>query len=1378
MGDEGKKDINPTISLEGSGKDAVISVRPARINITGQKPESALGEPEDVLRIGQTKQNIRTATLLEQAWSLIRYTASKVKDGEALVDEEIEAFTDITDRLTQKGKDGGRALRLDMAGMIVHVDDLDKKTAAQNWKDLSDPKKAEAVRVKNFEMGLLFNYIKEFNGDPEKLDWAIVVAYGQALVEGYQKGPQIKKETLKALVDASIRDPKGREEFYQKLLIREGYADAIKTGKGDRKWRDWQEREKAFDVLLGVRQPEATVDPVKFLERQFYELAVRPRLEAMRAPTVTRLAKDGKRMEIVQSWWEKHVKRARLASRLSFEVLNPSSELGKYLNDLGELDFWRGKAAIDRMWSLYTGIPIESGEVRQARAAGEGLFSVLTKDNVNAAEVSECCGPGAELQISKDGKVCDAINILYHLAEGKTYKESLEELKVFFKQKHKTDIDFNKELPGFVKDAVMIAYFYGLDIRANGNKDARYKSWLVGEFESIGWVTDVNGNRINLLGDAFALKPDDMVERGWYSGRNASLAFNAITGGSEIYDPKEQSHRTEKWQSVFFYALGLDRDNKRVRHYDVDPNVPDDNILPGTMGKFEKFYNKNKDHRRALFDRLVEVAKQDLNESKPYWDDDLRARVGRVLNFFTNADPNQPVNPFGTNNEIWFDSTTMSGLSIWQDLNLVLEDPKAWGLIGDFRDPEMQDRTQNTRYTQHNSLMYDCAAVESAGFLVEILKKIPNTLPEEMGVFPAQILEAGLKMRHRYNSELTFRNLETLLITTSQQAIEMFLQVQIPSREMVQKMLGEYKLFEWKRIFEGVKGLPVNGTIQRSAGIEFFLRQIEQELDITETGIVGRFDDAIMMMVNILVLTEAFDWGTQRDLFMNKRAFVYQYLSSWLNPRRPVEGHRVPVAITQADGSIKIRQLCVSDLTYREVFGWTEGDKEYEKYLVNRKKKMAEKDIKASEAMKTKPPEELPEFFTPMTKAEIGQAYGGSLAAKISVPVAGFAAGNTVDILGQSGNQRVVYGKNTAGEVVRETIDVSQLTIISHEVNGWQRPGETILEGGRAVYKKGNWEWVKGRWEFQREAGMRFKFVAGEGGYSRVWDEIRGGNPAENHEAWIKKAVVEETKEVRLPCLKMTEEQAQKFFLHRYQILFDLLTGRAHEGEGNKPGQAAIDLDSYYENSSAFISKLIRPVKDLEFAVNMVQMKQALRGIVMKGEHLSYEFIAVNKWAKEAYAIAKGKEVEGNIEHGQEKQIIEAADAIRKEELNALNLHWLGKTVLWANENLVWKKINTPAVVVTGLALWGVDFAAGTSVMPLLSNLMRVVNVPVIWSTLLPYVAVTIPTYILSLRWWDKGPMLSIVRKINNLKAPNFGDFFSKYFDPSKNIEDAYFPAQ
>jgi len=593
-------EINPRILIRGEGKNTVIVV----------------GENE-VLKVGQRgNRDIRTGgTILEEAHSYIRATAEKAKTGEALVDGEVGGFTAITDKLTQRNKDGGRALRKDMAGMIVHVNEVNGQNAAQNWQELNDPKKAKAVREKNWEMGLLHQYIKESGGDPAKLDWIAVSAYGQALVESYKRGQQIKKETLEKLVKTStLPNNKAKQKMLTQLLTREGHSTAGIGGE----WKGDQQREIAFDRLLGLRQSEVTVDLAGYLNRQFYEQAVKKRLGAERSQTVTRLSKDGKKMEVVQPFWEKVKGRARLSSRLSFESLDPNSELGKFLNNLGELDYWRGKAAIDRQWSLYTGVPIESGEIRSARAAGEGLFSVLNKDNVNAAEVNECCGPEAELQISKDDKVCDALNILYHLAEGKTYQESLEELKVFFKEKYNEDIDFNR-LPVEITDAVRIAYFYAFDIRANGNKDARYKSWLVGEFENLAWVTDVNGTRVNLLGDAFALKPDDMVERGWWSGRNASLAHNAISGDPTEYNPKKYDYQnTAKWQYGFFYTQGLDRDNKRVRHYDVDPNVEGDNILPGTMGKFEHFDNSNRDHRRAVFDRLQKVAREDFLNKKPY----------------------------------------------------------------------------------------------------------------------------------------------------------------------------------------------------------------------------------------------------------------------------------------------------------------------------------------------------------------------------------------------------------------------------------------------------------------------------------------------------------------------------------------------------------------------------------------------------------------------------------------------------------------------------------------------------------------------------------------------------------------------------------------
>ncbi|OGD87704.1 hypothetical protein A2936_02180 [Candidatus Uhrbacteria bacterium RIFCSPLOWO2_01_FULL_47_25] len=1343
-----------------------VAVQSDQVSKTGQLAEAAKGEQRDYLLAGQKPGAIDSHTLFGAMERLIRKTAKGAESGEALTDDEIEAFYVLSQELPGGKRELASDLREYATDMILQVDKTDAVAA---WNNLGDARLAATARKNNPELALVYDYIQFHGGDPKKIVWKTVVAYGKAVQASKKEGVKTPQDILKTLAENSTMKPAEKDDLYEKLKTREGYT-------GNKPWKDQQERERAFDLLLGLRQPETKVDVLGFWKQEFYKRAVKPRLEAERSQTIAKLEKDGKKMEIVQPFWEKIKGRARLASRLSFESLDPYSNLGKFLNELGELDYWRGKAAIDRMWSLYTGVPIESGEIRSARAAGEGLFSVLNKDNVNAAEVNECCGPEAELQISKDDKVCDALNILYHLAEGKTYQQSLEELKTFFKKKHKIDIDLKKELPGFIKDAVMIAYFYGLDIRANGNKDDRYKSWLVGEFQNIGWVTDVNGNRINLLGEAFALKPDDMADRGWFSGRNAALAYNAISGDPNEYSPKNYSYqRTAKWQTVFLYLLGLDRDNRRVRHYDIDPNVPDDNILPGTMGKFERFDNNNQDHRRAVFDRLVAVAMEDFNANKPSWDDDLRRRVNKVLGVFTNTDPNNP-NPFGTNNEAWYDPATMGGLPIWDDLNSVLEDPRAWGLIGDFRDSEMQERTQTTRYTLHNSLMYDCAAVESAGIIVELIKKVPNTLVEEFDTFPAQILEAALKMKHRYNSELTFRNLNTLLGTAARLAIERFLQVQIPNRELIQKMLSEYKLFEWRRVFEGVKGLAVNGRIERSAGIEFFLRQIEEELDVTETGLVSRFDDAIKMMVNILVVTEAFDWGTERSLFMEKRAFVYQYMSSWLNPGRPVEGYRVPVAIEMKDGSIKTRQLCVSDLTYREVFGWKELDEVYRQY--GRKLKNDPDPDKRKMAFDAPPEgEDLPEFFTPMTTEEIGQAYGGSRLATIMMPVAGLVEKTNVWILSQKGVQAEVYGINSAGQAVRETIDINNLQVINHEINGWQRPGETMLDGMRAVLMDGQWVVKPGSWKFKREAGSRFRFVEGEG-YSRVWSEMKGS--LRDHKAWVTKAVVEKNKEVRLPCLKMTEEQAQRFFLHRYQILFELLTGRAHEG--NKPGQAIIDLDPYYESESAFISKLIRPIKELELAVNLVQQKGALRGMVMKDEHLSYEFILQSMWSKEVYAIAKEKEVSGNIEHGQLKQIIAAADAIRDEEIKTLDAGWWEKAAIWLNRVAVINKVvNVPA----GLIAWGGIAVAnllsnewvGTTFLGLLRDSLTNFGMNPLGATILPWVVLPI-TYGLSLLWWDKGVMLRLIRLIAAKKAPNFGKYFGEYFNPNENKEDAYFPAQ
>ncbi len=1340
------------------------------------------GEPAEVSELyysfRETGNKVALYKLIEIKVNNLK---SKTKDGAALTEDELKQVLDLIEWCP-----GGKEVGKEQLTEVI------KQAAADKFGNdlLSQDEKTKSRAVN--EAGDFWDLLRM----KTLIDKGVVSPKNSGVLRSLEKAIDKKMKDNERLGDIF--------EFYnflmaheidpQTLRLSDLLRDNLLKNKGAGVYRSLVFQENARDKMAGLQKRERQgvkedintevwgVDPREYWRKKLLGV-VEDRLKAMRAPTVTRLAKNGRRMEIVQTLTDKLLRRGRLASRLSFESLAPESTLGSFLNEYGRLDFWRGKAAIDRMWSLYIGVPIESASVRSARAPGEGLFSVLTKENVYAAEIGECCGPEAELQISKDDKVCDALNILYHLAEGKTYQQSLEELKVFFKKKYNEDIDFNN-LPVEVKDAVMIAYFYALDIRANGNKDARFKSWLVGEFENLGSVTDVSGREYNLLGPAFALKSDDMMERGWFSGRNASLAFNAITGKPEIYDPNQPEHRRLKWQEVFFYTLGLDRDNQRVRHYQIDRSVPDDqNILPGTYGMFESFNNNNADHRRAVFDRLNQVREADRNELKPSWDDDLRGRVDRVLNFFR------------ANGQIIFDPATMTGSVIWNDLNLVLEDPRAWGLIGDFRDSEMQERTQTTRYTMHNSLMYDCTAVESAGMIVELLKKAPNTLVEEFDTFPAQIMDVALKMKQRYHSELVFRNLHTLLDTAAQLAIERFLQVQIPSRDMIQKMLSEYKLFEWRRIYDGVKGLSQNGQIvERSAGTEFFLRQIEEELNVTEKGLVARFDDAIKLMVDILVTTESFDWGTERNLFMEKRAFVYQYMSSWLNPFRPVEGYKVPVVIKMKDGSRKLRELCVQDLTYREVFGWKKSDTDYHKYAPDPKK--------PEENVESPTGRDFDEFFTPMSTSESGEVFGGATKVQVINSVSGIAAGSEGFLVGAEGNQAIVQVVDSDNKPGLLYVDPDNLKQIDHSVKGWQRPGEIMLEGMRFVLEtprgKDNkpiagqpqvWVVKKGEWKFERQAGGMFRFYESSDGYSRIWDEMKSGfkNP---HEAWINRAVVNENekeetvKMVHMPCLEMNEEQADRFFLHRYGILFRLLTGRA-EG-GTTPGQAILELDPYYEKPTAFISDLIRSVKELELSVNLVQQKAALRGMVMKDENLSYEFILQSMWSKDVYAIAKQKEIEGNIGHGQLKQVIDAADAIRDHEIKTLDGGWWARAAIWLNKVAVFPlgkiPVNIPAAIATGLELVVANSVVtqlvGSTVFGLISGAATSLGMPTILAITAPWFVAVPIAYWASLTLWDKGIMLRIIRNIAKKEAPKFGDYFIKYLDPQKNKEDAFFPAQ
>jgi len=184
----------------------------------------------------------------------------------------------------------------------------------------------------------------------------------------------------------------------------------------------------------------------------------------------------------------------------------------------------------------------------------------------------------------------------------------------------------------------------------------------------------------------------------------------------------------------------------------------------------------------------------------------------------------------------------------------------------------------------------------------------------------------------------------------------------------------------------------------------------------------------------------------------------------------------------------------------------------------------------------------------------------------------------------------------------------------------------------------------------------------------------------------------------------------------------------------------------------------------------------------MKDEHLSYEFILQSMWSKEVYAIAKEKEVSGNIEHGQLKQIIAAADAIRDEEIKTLDAGWWEKAAIWLNRVAVINKVvNVPA----GLIAWGGIAVAnllsnewvGTTFLGLLRDSLTNFGMNPLGATILPWVVLPI-TYGLSLLWWDKGVMLRLIRLIAAKKAPNFGKYFGEYFNPNENKEDAYFPAQ
>ena len=355
-------------------------------------------------------------------------------------------------------------------------------------------------------------------------------------------------------------------------------------------------------------------------------------------------------------------------------------------------------------------------------------------------------------------------------------------------------------------------------------------------------------------------------------------------------------------------------------------------------------------------------------------------------------------------------------------------------------------------------------------------------------------------------------------------------------------------------------------------------------------------------------------------------------------------------------------------------------------------------------------------------------------------------------------------------------------------------------EGGRFVWQDNSWHWKQGSWRLDR----RYKtqtFTEG-GGFSRTWIQAGGQSP---WISWSKDWVVEKERvkikkgrfsektihQARYPFLAFkSEDHRQRFYLHRYEILFRLITGRAEAGL--ESGQAMLDLDSYFEKDKQFISGLIRQVKWLDLQVNFTISKQTLRAMDAKSEVLKFSWSGVAKAMHEVFGTAKVKEIEANITHEQKKRLLQIANRRRNEEAKILS--FFQKLAYSVSQfNIPAGKINinpVNALITSGIYL-GTNFLTNTLGLPFASNLLGRAIQSIFELTpkyLSPINTISGPfniagiavgvliSYALAQLWVDSKMATGVIKKINEARTADFGPDFAEL--AKQHPEDQFFPTQ
>jgi len=918
-------------------------------------------------------------------------------------------------------------------------------------------------------------------------------------------------------------------------------------------------------------------------------------------------------------------------SALAIALVAKDTVIGGFLDSMERGAYWRGKAKLDiAYWSMYMGELIDFSEAIQ----DSPLIDVFSKidERLMQAGVRNHTGATAIIQMSKDQKMMDALNVIYRLPNGLGYREALVELN----KRPEHNFDPDGELPDYVTDAVMVSQIWGEDAKAMNSKDRRYQIWNFADFYFKRFIK-VYGNIVDVLGASFRFTEDNVSKMGFALPRNLWFNYQAMTDDERELDVVEHPDQKDKlWQHYFFYLL--QRKHRKLREWvelGYEGSEAIQNLKLGKAGAFSAYNNERLDHRQGVYKRFEETLKEhkDLiikrNRGKAAWDDALVKKIeqvekdfeagasyiigGEIFNkgegeIFYNEAVVDLIERHSSGGQLTAEETGL--VDRFVNLQGVLQDIRSWGVLYVWDEPEVIKATENKADLMY-ALEYDIKGAKAKAELLNLLSEAPFKTMEELKVMPKQIIDAVNNMWHRFHPDQVFKQIYKYYLFAEMVVMGRMINMEIPTAQMLDQALdptGEIQLGWWF----------LDEKLQELGYFEKLTMVRKRFIDM---GLYHAFDKAVAMQLDHLMHDESLDWPHKRSATQEQRAFVYNYVAGYHDPGQPIEHWRLLEATKVVDektGAVSYERggSVVQDMTKYELDGFHPTAKEIKK------------DPKAVE---------IEEFFEKISFNESGGINGGSEynsvitkansvvkeeANATSIDLAMVAKGEMLGVVERQGGWRKVILRN--GQ--EGWIEHRRVREESEEL----RHGEIMYEGGRYVWMGTGWGWDQGAWSTVG-ATQRKVFKPGEGLDRKVLSLKYGKK---------KKLDKEKTLEQCYPPTYVfkSPEHRDAFMLHRMYMVFRLMFARpADPTEVFIPGESKIELDRYYKPGEggrprkASMFQIIRQTQEVVDKIQQVKMIMAAKGMEQKDVGWRFRFGFSSATRLEGAAAVINEHIAGHL---------------------------------------------------------------------------------------------------------------------------------------------------